>query len=63
MLICALQTAELHVSKQLAVEHGRNWSEDDAVTRIIASIRDVKANINEHLEDIRYEAEHLLLGE
>jgi hypothetical protein len=51
------------VSKQLAVEHGRNWPEDDVVTRIITSIRGVKANINEHLEDIRFEAENLLLGE
>ena len=51
------------MSKKNAVECGRDLADDETVVRIITSIRDVKSKINEHLKDIRYEAEPILLGE
>ncbi|XP_065834832.1 required for excision 1-B domain-containing protein-like [Oscarella lobularis] len=56
-------TARSHIAKQEAADAGESWEESDVIAQLTSELRRVVEKINECLDEIKYEAEDLLVND
>ena len=61
--VLIIQTARSHIAKQEAADAGESWEESDVIAQLTSELRRVVEKINECLDEIKYEAEDLLVND